>query len=74
MKRKAVLKRIGIIAAVVVGIIACVIAVAQIILQSRTSAIMNDISGKKPMRSTRRPFISTELRSSRRTFPAAMRL
>lgn len=47
MKRKVVLKRIGIIAAVVVGIIACVIAVAQIILQSRTSAILNDISDIK---------------------------
>lgn len=45
MKRKAVLKRIGIIAAVVVAIIICIIVVAQVVLQSRTSAILNDISG-----------------------------
>lgn len=45
MKRKAVLKRIGIIAGIVVGILACIIAVALIMLQSRTSAILNDISG-----------------------------
>ena len=45
MKRKAVLKRIGIIAGIVVGILVCIIAVALIMLQSRTSAILNDISG-----------------------------
>lgn len=45
MKRKAALKRIGIIAGIVVGILACIIAVALIVLQSRTSAILNDISG-----------------------------
>lgn len=45
MKRKAVLKRIGIIAGIVIGILACIIAVALIMLQSRTSAILNDISG-----------------------------
>lgn len=45
MKRKAVLKRIGIIAAVVVAIIICIIVVSQVVLQSRTSAILNDISG-----------------------------
>ena len=45
MKRKAALKRIGIIAGIVVGILACIIAVALIMLQSRTSAILNDISG-----------------------------
>lgn len=47
MKRKAVLKRIGIIAAIVVGIIACIIAAAQITLLSRTSAILDDISGMR---------------------------
>ena len=45
MKRKAVLKRIGIIAGIVVGILACIIAVALIMLQLRISAILNDISG-----------------------------
>lgn len=45
MKRKAALKRIGIIAGIVVGILACIIAVALIMLQSRTCAILNDISG-----------------------------
>ena len=45
MKRKAVLKRIGIISGIVVGIMVCIIAVALIMLQSRTSAILNDISG-----------------------------
>lgn len=45
MKRKAVLKRIGIIAGIVVGVLACIIAVALIMLQSRTNAILDDISG-----------------------------
>ena len=45
MKRKAVLKRIGIIAGIVVGILACIVAGALVILQSRTNAILNDISG-----------------------------
>ena len=45
MKRKAVLKRIGIIAGIVVGVLACIIDVALIMLQSRTNAILDDISG-----------------------------
>ena len=45
MKKKAVLKRIGIIAGIVVGVLACIIAVALIMLQSRTNAILDDISG-----------------------------
>ena len=42
---KRVLKRIGIIVAVIVGVLVCVIAISLAMLQSRTNALHDDISG-----------------------------
>ena len=44
MTKRVVLKRIGITAAIVVGIVICTIAVALVLLQVKTNAILNDIS------------------------------
>lgn len=44
MTRKVVLKRIGIAAVVLVGILVCIIAGALVSLQVKTNAILNDIS------------------------------
>lgn len=44
MKRKALLKRIGAIVAVIVGILLCTIVIALISLQVRTKALLDDCS------------------------------
>lgn len=44
MKRKALLKGIGMIMAIIIGILICIIVVAFISLQARTKAILDDCS------------------------------
>lgn len=59
MKNKVLLKRVGMIIAVIIGILICTIVVAFISLQARTKAILDDCSEIHNKKSMKRLFTLT---------------